>query len=908
MKNFTSVKSILLLTCCMGLKLFAQNPLQYQLIQQGGGNCAGSPVELSVATAVRLSTTAASGITASSAISGGIVTNDGGNAVTQRGICYSTNPNPTTANSTTSNGSGLGAFTSNLEGLLPNTTYYVRAYAINSAGTFYGNEIQLTSNAINFPPATHACGIDNIHNPNTYYGYVSDIDGNVYKTVTIGNQEWMAENLKVTRYRNGDLIASNLNNNEWINATQGAWAFFNNNSTFDCPYGKLYNWYAIADSRHVCPTGWHEPSYAEWGTLTTFLSNNGGALKSTAIQYWGTSNIGATNSSGFSGLPGGYRGTPGDYVDFGARGYYWSTTSNGPNNAFYRRMYVNSTLVDGPNTDLQVGMSIRCIKDVTSSLPATIDSLACQSAINTGTITSNQQVIGASTLISYTGGNGGFVNGQSYSSTGVLGLTASIAPGLITLGTGTITINITGNPVTSGIANFQISIGGQNCILSRMVSVSAGNISALVCSSASNNGMLTQGIAANGVSSTVPYTGGNGGSYSGQTVNSTGVAGLTATLTAGSFVNGAGSLTYTITGTPATSGTASFALSIGGQACTINRIVNLSVGAVAAINCAKVSNSGTLTEGEAAFSVNSVIPYTGGNGGTYNGETISSIGVLGLIATLTTGTFTNNDGNLIYSITGVPTSSGLASFTLNIGGQSYTLSRVVNSAGQININQHTCGASNIHNSAKDYGSMTDQDGNEYKTIMIGNLELMAENLRTSTYANGDSIPNVTDANDWFQLNSGAWCYYNNDDQFNCPYGKLYNWYTISDPRNICPVGWHVPTDLEWNLLIGFFDPTYSPTALGIQGQTAGGKLKSTSGWNSPNIGATNISGFSGVAGGARGTSNGCFNNIGNIGNWWSATSNDAMTARYRYLRAADAYAYRLSSNKLNAFSVRCIRD
>jgi uncharacterized protein (TIGR02145 family) len=207
-----------------------------------------------------------------------------------------------------------------------------------------------------------------------------------------------------------------------------------------------------------------------------------------------------------------------------------------------------------------------------------------------------------------------------------------------------------------------------------------GTITGIACGSATNDGTLTSGTVASGVTSTVTYTGGNGGTFSTKSVNSTGVMGLTATVTAGTFANGSGSLTYTISGTPASSGTASFALSIGGQSCTLSRTVALPVGSITALNCGSASNNGTLTSGTAASGVSSSVPYTGGNGGTHNGQIVTSTGVTGLTATLPAGTFANGSGSLTYTITGTPASSGTASFALSIGGQTCTLTRTVNAA------------------------------------------------------------------------------------------------------------------------------------------------------------------------------------------------------------------------------------
>ena len=231
-----------------------------------------------------------------------------------------------------------------------------------------------------------------------------------------------------------------------------------------------------------------------------------------------------------------------------------------------------------------------------------------------------------------------------------------------------------------------MSVGGQTCTLTRTVDLPIGIITALSCSTATNTGTLTQGIAAASVSSIVPYTGGNGGVYSAQAITSTGVTGLTATLAAGTLLSGAGSLTFTITGTPATSGTASFALSVGGQTCTLTRTVALPVGTITALTCSTATNTGTLTQGVAAAIVSSSVPYTGGNGGTYTAQTITSTGVTGLTATLAAGTLLSGAGSLTYTITGTPASSGNASFALSVGGQTCTLTRTVNiGLGPLNI-------------------------------------------------------------------------------------------------------------------------------------------------------------------------------------------------------------------------------
>lgn len=307
----------------------------------------------------------------------------------------------------------------------------------------------------------------------------------------------------------------------------------------------------------------------------------------------------------------------------------------------------------------------------------TITALNCGGSTNSGILQSGVAASGVSSSIPYTGGNGGSHNGQTVTSTGVSGLTAALAPGNFATGAGSLVYSISGTPNSSGTASFALNIGGQTCILTRIVNLPVGTITTLSCGTATNTGTLTSGTAASSVSSSVPYTGGNGGTHNGQTVTSTGVTGLTATLAAGTFANGAGSLTYSITGTPNSSGTASFALNIGGQTCNLTWFVNLPIGTITALSCGTATNAGTLTSGTAASGVSSSVPYTGGNGGTHNGQVVTSTGVNGLTATLAAGNFATGAGTLNYTITGTPSTSGTASFTLNIGGQTCTLTRAV---------------------------------------------------------------------------------------------------------------------------------------------------------------------------------------------------------------------------------------
>lgn len=230
------------------------------------------------------------------------------------------------------------------------------------------------------------------------------------------------------------------------------------------------------------------------------------------------------------------------------------------------------------------------------------------------------------------------------------------------------------------------------------------------------------------------------------------------------------------------------------------------------------------------------------------------------------------------------------------------------SSANIPISSHSCGATNVHNPAKTYGSLTDQDGNVYKTIVIGNQEWMAENLKTSVYRNGNPIDNVIDISQWDNLSTGAWCYYENNSQNECPYGKLYNWFAVSDPRNLCPIGWHVPTDGEWTALINYLDPNANG-GFNIP-NLSGGKMKSTGSqfWMDPNQNATNESGFSGIQGGRLiSGGSGAFSNF-NVGFWWTSTEGNAFNAWNRYIYYNSGSVQLGNYMKGDGFSVRCLRD
>jgi uncharacterized protein (TIGR02145 family) len=234
-----------------------------------------------------------------------------------------------------------------LTGLTQGTTYHFRIKAVSSAGTSYGNDLTLTT---------------------TNSSQVTDIDGNVYNTITIGTQVWLKENLKTTKYNDGSAIPNVTDNTAWSTTTTGAYSDYSNTSSYSTTYGKLYNFYVVAstNTKNVCPTGWHVPTNTEWTTLTDYLGGEavaGGKLKETGTAHWLTPNTGSTNETGFTALPGGYRGQSGAFGLIGNSGFWWSSTEGGTTFAYYRYMYYGNGNLNSGDNDKHGGFSVRCMKN-----------------------------------------------------------------------------------------------------------------------------------------------------------------------------------------------------------------------------------------------------------------------------------------------------------------------------------------------------------------------------------------------------------------------------------------------------------------------------------------------------------------------------------------------------------------
>jgi uncharacterized protein (TIGR02145 family) len=316
------------------------------------GTSYGEQINITTKSATQtLTTNAISNITAVSAQGGGVVTNDAGLPIVSRGICWSKTPNPTIQDSKTIDDLTGNNFTSFITGLEKNTIYYVRAYTQNQFVTSYGNEVSFNS----------ALFING--------NGVTDVEGTKYKTVIIGNQEWMAENLKTLKLNNGDAIPNGgiwTNWQNWGRSDISCYADPETSSVLGEKYGRIYNIFAVNDSRKICPTGWHVPSLDEWRIFENYIGANESAIKMKSTDGWGNQVYNGNNLSGINALPAGGA----SYVGLGGLNglaYFWTSKVILGIGLFPHANFIilehNKNNLSVVTYDNWTGASVRCIKD-----------------------------------------------------------------------------------------------------------------------------------------------------------------------------------------------------------------------------------------------------------------------------------------------------------------------------------------------------------------------------------------------------------------------------------------------------------------------------------------------------------------------------------------------------------------
>ena len=301
----------------------------------------------------------ATDITSYSAVSGGYSIDPADTPISSRGIRYTVKENdiysPSQALSIEA-GPGDADFTSTMTGLIMDTVYYVVAYATNGSGTSYGEVKSFRTGDIPAPVN---------FNQEVTYGSVSDIDGNSYKTVTVGTQTWMAENLKTTHYNDGTEITLVVDDTDWAySGTEGYCWYNNDEAAYKDVYGALYKIFAVKTDK-LCPAGWHVPTDAEWSTLMDYLGGGnvaGGKMKESGNTHWNGTNAGATNVSGFTALPGGWRQSNGPFYKLGSTGYFWSDGIY-PYNTGVTLKATDPICYSSSFSFKDDGVSVRCVKD-----------------------------------------------------------------------------------------------------------------------------------------------------------------------------------------------------------------------------------------------------------------------------------------------------------------------------------------------------------------------------------------------------------------------------------------------------------------------------------------------------------------------------------------------------------------
>jgi len=883
-----------------------------------------------------ITTNTANSITQTTATSGGNITSDGGATISEKGVCWSTTSNPTVLNFKTTQGSGVGSFISYISGLTPNTTYYVRAYATNTAGTAYGNEISFTTLPHIYP--------------------VYDIDSNGYDTVHIGTQVWMKQNLKTTRYRNGTVIPNITNDTAWSGLSTGARCYYNNDSnTYSATYGALYNWYVV-NTGNLCPTGWHVPRVDGWNTLISYLGGyylSGGKLKDTIL--WNNPNTGATNETGYSALPGGYRFFNGSYSGINDYGRWWLNTNTIPDNQIIPLKYNSSSIVIG-TTDNRDGLSVRCQKgDFANVLTNIITGISSDSAICGGNITSDggfpvtesgivwstspdPKILALSTKTTDGSGLGSFISKITVLSSNTTYYVRAYAKNAVGTAYGNQVIFTTpphNYPVYDIDSNGYdtVHIGTQvwlkqnlkttkyknGTIIPNVIDNSAwaalstdarcyyNNDSAMY---SNTYGVLYNGYAANNGNLCpagwhVPqdtdwieltnYLGGD--SIAGGKLKTTTIwynPNIGATNESGFSAIPSGNRSYYgvcwdigLTGAWWTATESSFNSPfvhyLSHDSKNVYKVNYYDKREGFSIRCLKGDFVSITTDSISNVTFNSAI--SGGNILSDGGLSVTARGVC----------WSTSPNPTIALNTKTTDGSGNGSFISNISGlipntTYYVRAYATNSAGTAYGNEISFAT------LQHIYSVYDIDSNGYDTVYIGSQVWMKQNLKVGRYKNGVTIPNVN-SNFWGGLNIGARCYYNNDSAtYSFTYGALYNWNAVNTD-NLCPIGWHVPSDIEWTILTTYLGGDI----------IAGGKLKATTLWNSPNTGATNETGFTALPSGYN-YDGGTFGHFGLFGCWWSSTEYDSTLAWKRYLNFSSSNVYRSIGYKIDGFSVRCLRD
>ena len=715
-----------------------------------------------------VTTSSISNVTATTATCGGNITSNGGVIVTSRGVCWGNSHNPTIESSHVTNGTGSGSFSTIITRLAPNLTYYVRAYATTPYGTVYGNEVSFTT-PVNFTGDEYSCPA---------MPTVTDVDGNIYHTVKIGNQCWLRENLRVKKYADGTVISESSYNS----TTVGYWSYPNEDSSNQLSHGLLYNWAAVmrgatsCDSipsgvQGICPIGWHVPSNAEWTQLINYVSsqsefpcgsNNVNIAKAlAATSGWKYSsndcatgnNSSTNNTTGFGVISSGcyFQGIGQNYLDYDAHAAFWCSTEQNDNTAYIRYISYNKAAVGTTYKDKYRQYSVRCLRDPDDGGGTGSDTTQTNSHTISVSLITDRYGSDITWQVKDVSSNTVFASGGPYSNLSNAGTTVQSIP--------------------------DITVDGNGCYVFT-INDSYGDG---ICCSYGNG---SYSVSYDG---TVIGSGGNAFSYA----------------------------TYFLNPTSST--------------CPSNEIALTSLD----MNSNQIQNayftvSGNVTNNGVNPVTSYKVKYRVDNG-SWTADYTETCN----IASGESSSFTHN------VLTAIPTT-----------GQ-HTLEVVVSEPNGMadNVSDNTLTMSLLVSElpsgdaqpCPNATTVTDIDGHVYNTVKLGSQCWMASNLRTTRYADGTLIAQGSG-------NSTTTAYRytpDNNEDYLPTYGYLYNWSAVmhgangssanpSGVQGICPNGWHVPSNAEWNQLTNYLMNEGGYTC-GSGGNSIAKALASTTGWNCSSV-------------------------------------------------------------------------
>ncbi|MEN8156940.1 MAG: FISUMP domain-containing protein [Bacteroidota bacterium] len=864
----------------------------------------------------------------------------------------------------------------------------------------------------------HIAVIGSLFNPDLTYETLTDVDGNTYKTIRIGNQVWMAEDLRTTTYADGTAIPLVEEDSVWkaLNPDDMAYCWYDNDSSNRYVYGALYNWGASMHGtvssdanpsgvQGVCPDGWHLPGDSEWKELEMYLgmslddaeaegnirgSDEGGALKEAGMRHWGIVDTTATNESGFTGIPGGYRHNWGSFSNLGRGSYYQSSTEIDTLRAWDRMLISQHAMVGRNPGYRQYGYSVRCVEDRTAAAVAVFSALSTEA--DPGEIiqfTDGSYNVPTSWEWDFGDGSSSTDQHPTHIYTALGSYTVSLIVSN-SLGSDTViredyilVVSPLFNPDleygtlsdTDGNTYKTIQIGNQVWMAEnlRATTYSDGTAIPLVedsttwsalgvadiaycwnnneinfaygalynwaaamhgAASSDANPSTVQGVCPDGwhlpgdlewkelemylgMSQAEAEADGNfRGTDEGGKLKETGIRHWP-------YPNSNGTNESGFTGTP------------GGVRYYNGSFYSLGQDAYFHTSTANTDNyvwyrrlndywpnvMRRYTDRRSGFSVRCVEDRTGAPVAALAapstevdmGELIHFTDQTYNVPTSWQWDFGDGSGSTDQHPTHSYTTLGTYTVSLEVSN-AFDSDTVVRK-DYINV------VSPLFNPGLTYGTMSDIDGNTYKTIQIGDQEWMAENLRVTTYADGTPILLVENETVWSALGMDDIAYCWNNNEINFAYGALYNWAAAmhgaassdanpSGVQGVCPDGWHLPGDSEWKQLEMYLG--MSQVEADAEGNNRGideaDKLKETGGrhWIYPRATTTNESGFTGLPGGSR-NNNGSFNQTGYNGSFQSST---ASRDNYSWIRGLNGpvTVSRIEFYNKYGGSVRCVKD